>query len=370
VHIRLRLCMLRAPQVEDYEGPNKFQQDVAQILNDYAAFAKETDGWELLEQSEKAVLGIHHHEPASASVKVALLGLDAWRQNEIRRDAALPHEPFMELWIASSAEAEEDGQLARTTRQFIYDLMVRYSGEDYRTEDLPRLRNEGVEVAEDAEVDQATVRPPSRSSVLQRAIASEDRPFLDTSSLTDWLLPEMLLLFDDDDLGVAGTTPKDGRPEKEGHFGVYALNQQPPPTPDPATDPSERLWDLQTRIGTMSEEDMLLLRRRGLNEMQPAPSADDDEDLDSGGDGRVRRARGRDFVEYKGRDYEDLVQDGLASAVPSAPPANETMTEQIRRQNAAGGAPPRGQRAQDVTDVYAEDVRAGSGDEMRSEEKG
>jgi hypothetical protein len=105
--------------------------------------------------------------------------------------------------------------------------------------------------------------------------------------------------------------------------------------------------------------------------MQPAPSADDDEDLDSVGDGRVRRARGRDFVEYKGRDYEDLVQDGLASAVPSAPPANETMTEQIRRQNAAGGAPPRGQRAQDVTDVYAEDVRAGSGDEeMRSEEKG
>ena len=51
--------------------------------------------------------------------------------------------------------------------------------------------------------------------------------------------------------------------------------------------------------------------------------------------------------------------------MPSAPPANETITEQIRRQNAVGGAPPRGQRAQDVTDVYAEDVtgrREGSED--------
>ena len=34
---------------------------------------------------------------------------------------------------------------------------------------------------------------------------------------------------------------------KKGHFGVYALNQQPPPTPSPEEDPSERLWDPTTR---------------------------------------------------------------------------------------------------------------------------
>jgi len=39
--------------------------------------------------------------------------------------------------------------------------------------------------------------------------------------------------------GVAGTTPQADRPEKEGHFGVYALNQQPPPSPSPEDDPSE-----------------------------------------------------------------------------------------------------------------------------------
>ena len=50
VKIRLRLCMLRAPQVEDYDGPNKFEQDVAQILAEYAAFAASTDGWDVLEQ--------------------------------------------------------------------------------------------------------------------------------------------------------------------------------------------------------------------------------------------------------------------------------------------------------------------------------
>lgn len=339
VNIRVRLCMLRAPHVEDYEGPNKFEQDVAQILGEYAAFATDTDGWEVLEQSEQGVLAIHHHVPASASVRVALLGLDAWRLNEIRRDPALPHEPFMELRIATSAEAEDDGQLASTTRQLIDGLMIRYSGEWYLTEDLPRLRNEELEVEEDAEIDQATVRPPSTSSVLQRAIANEDRPFMDTSSLTEWLLPEMLLQFDDDDLGVAGTTPKAGRPEKEGHFGVYALNEQPPPTPDPATDPSERLWDPSTRLGNLSEEETQLLRRRGLNEMQAAPSEDDDEDDEGATGGRVRRARGRDYVEYKGRDAEDLVQDGLAPA------------------DAAPGA------AQAVTDVSAEEVTGLGGSE-------
>ena len=39
--------------------------------------------------------------------------------------------------------------------------------------------------------------------------------------------------------GVAGTTPQADRPEKEGYFGVYALNQQPPPSPSPEDDPSE-----------------------------------------------------------------------------------------------------------------------------------
>eukprot|EP00802_Teleaulax_amphioxeia_P010292 Tamp_10318.p1 GENE.Tamp_10318~~Tamp_10318.p1 ORF type:complete len:475 (+),score=111.32 Tamp_10318:55-1425(+) len=346
VNVRVRLCMLRAPEVEDYEGPNKFEQDVAQILSEYAAFATDTDGWELLEQSEKGVLAIHHHAPASASVKIALLGLDAWNLNKIRRDAALPQEPFMELRISTSAEAEDSGQLATTTRQFIYDLMIRYSGEWYLTEDLPRLRNEDLEVEEDAEVDQSTVRPPSRSSVLQRAIATEDRPFMDTSSLTEWLLPEMLLQFDDDDMGVAGTTPKADRPEKEGYFGVYALNEQPPPTPDPATDPSERLWDPKTRLGQLSEEETLLLRRRGLNEMQPAPSEDDDDDDEGATGGRVRRARGRDFVEYKGREAEDLVQDGLAPAEMSAP--------------VAPGA------AQDVTDVSAEDVTGRDGGSQKA----
>ena len=73
------------------------------------------------------MLAIHHHAPASASVKIALLGLDAWNLNKIRRDAALPQEPFMELRISTSAEAEDSGQLATTTRQFIYDLMIRYS---------------------------------------------------------------------------------------------------------------------------------------------------------------------------------------------------------------------------------------------------
>ena len=51
--------------------------------------------------------------------------------------------------------------------------------------------------------------------MLQRAIASEDRPFIDTSALTEWLLPEIELNYDEDDMGVAGTTLRADRPEKE-----------------------------------------------------------------------------------------------------------------------------------------------------------
>jgi hypothetical protein len=36
---------------------------------------------------------------------------------------------------------------------------------------------------------------------------------MDTSSLTDWLLPEILLQYDDDDMGVAGRGPRDPNPE-------------------------------------------------------------------------------------------------------------------------------------------------------------
>jgi len=310
VKIRLRLCMLRSPSVEDYAGPNKFEQDVVQILNEYSEFAAGTEGWELLEKSEKGVLAVKNDTPETSSVRIALLGLDGWRLNLIRRDAAIPHEPFMEMRIDTSEEAEEDGSLVRATTLFV-DFMTRYSGETYESQDLPRLRNEDDTVADDAEVDQSSVRPPSISSVLQRVFGSQDRPFLDTSSLTDWLLPEMLLQYDEDDLGVAGTTPLADRPSKEGYFGVYALNQQPPPTLSPEDDPSERLWDATTNMGKLSEEERDTLRRRGLNEMVNAPDDDDDDD-DAGGDPKIRRAKGRDFVEYKGREEEDLVQDGLA----------------------------------------------------------
>mmetsp|Transcript_71265 Transcript_71265/g.104412 ORF Transcript_71265/g.104412 Transcript_71265/m.104412 type:complete len:171 (-) Transcript_71265:157-669(-) len=135
--------------------------------------------------------------------------------------------------------------------------------------------------------------------------------FMDTSALTDWLLPEILLEYDEDDMGVSGTTPQADRPEKEGHFGVYALNQQPPPSPSPEDDPSERLWDARTNMGKLSDEERDVLRRRGLNEMQNAPDRDDDDD-DDNPDPKVRRAKGRDFVEYKGREEEDMVQDGTS----------------------------------------------------------
>ena len=114
-------------------------------------------------------------------------------------------------------------------------------------------------------------------------------------------------------MAVAGTTPVAGRPHKEGHFGVYALNQNPPEIPSAEDDESEHLWnELPPNMGSLSKEEIESLRRRGLNEMIPAEGADDgDAEVDNGKGGKVRRARGRDVVEYKGREFEDMVQDGV-----------------------------------------------------------
>jgi hypothetical protein len=80
-------------------------------------------------------------------------------------------------------------------------------------------------------------------------------------------------------------------------------------------------------MGRLSEEELEVLRRRGLNEMIPAKS-DDDEDDDAGdaGSGGTRRVRGRDVIEYKGREYEDMLQDGVID-VKAAPDASKPATQ-------------------------------------------
>ena len=84
-------------------------QDAQQILAEYAAFVSDADGWELLEQSEKGVLAIHHHVPTTSSVKIGILGLDAWKMTTLQREASVPHEPYLDMRIETSEEAEDDG---------------------------------------------------------------------------------------------------------------------------------------------------------------------------------------------------------------------------------------------------------------------
>lgn len=120
-------------------------QDAQQILAEYAAFVSDADGWELLEQSEKGVLAIHHHVPTTSSVKIGILGLDAWKLTTLQREASVPHEPYLDMRIQTSEEAEDDGSLVASATQFV-DFMARYAGSKYESQDLPRLHNEDEEV--------------------------------------------------------------------------------------------------------------------------------------------------------------------------------------------------------------------------------